>query len=119
MRDISCKLLSIALEQDKIGNEIETTTEIEIPIIMVEDVYSKEFYEASQQGFKPSLRLRISALNYNNEPELIYMGTTYTIIRTQETTADEITLVCERKIKNAKNKARRITNSSNEATDEL
>lgn len=100
MRDIACILLSTTIVQDSIGNEIEQTQKRQIPLIKVEDVYSKEFYEANQQGFKPSLRLRISALNYNNEEELIYMNKTYSIIRTQELTADEIVLICERKVKN-------------------
>ena len=102
MRDVSCKLISITIEQDNIGNEIESTTEKNVPIIKVEDIYANEYYEANQQGYKPSLRLRISALNYENENELIYMNQTYSIIRTQEPTADEIVLVCERKIKNVK-----------------
>ena len=101
MRDVSCKLLSTTFIQDEIGNEKEVTIEKEIPIIKVEDVYSTEFYEANQQGFKPSLRLRVSALNYNDEEELIYMNKIYSVIRTQEATADEIILICERKIKNA------------------
>ena len=100
MRDIACTLLCITIEQDEIGNEKVITTEKLIPIIKVEDVYANEYYQANQQGFKPSLRLRISALNYNDEKELIYMGKTYSIIRTQEPTADEVVLICERKIKN-------------------
>lgn len=100
MRDISCKLLSTTLTTNSIGVQTETKIEIEIPIIEVEDVYANEYYQANQQGFKPSLRLRISALNYNDEEELIYMGKTYSIIRTQEPTADEVVLICERKIKN-------------------
>ena len=100
MRDVSCKLLSTTFIQDEIGNEKEVTIEKEIPIIKVEDVYSTEFYEANQQGFKPPLTLRVSALNYNDEEELIYMNKTYSVIRTQEPTADEVILICERKIKN-------------------
>lgn len=100
MRDVSCKLLSTTLTTNSIGVQTETKIEIEIPIIEVEDVYSNEYYQANQQGFKPSLRLRISALNYNDEEELIYMNKTYSIIRTQEPTADEVVLICERKIKN-------------------
>ena len=103
MRDVSCKLLSTQITSDSIGVEKETQTEVEIPIIKVEDVYSKEFYEANEQGYKPTLRLRISTLNYNDESELIYMNTTYSIIRTQEITADELILVCERKVNNVKN----------------
>ena len=100
MRDVSCKLLSTTLITDEIGVQKEEQKETEIPLIAVEDVYANEYYEANQQGYKPSLRLRISTLNYNNEKELIYMNTIYTIIRTQEITADEMVLICERKIKN-------------------
>jgi SPP1 family predicted phage head-tail adaptor len=100
MRDVSCKLISLSLTTDTIGVQKETVTEIECPIIKVEDIYANEFYKANEQGFKPTLRLRISALNYNNERELKYMNIVYTIIRVQEVTPDEIVLVCERKVKN-------------------
>lgn len=103
MRDISCKLLSTTIEQDEIGNEIEKQNKRIIPIIKVEDVYANEYYEANQQGYKPSLRLKISALNYKDEEELIYMNKEYSVIRSQEVTADELVLICERKIKNVKN----------------
>lgn len=100
MRDVSCKLLFTQIIENSIGVQTEQVTELEIPIIKVEDIYANEFYEANEQGHKPSLRLRISALNYNNEQELIYMGTTYSIIRPSEPYADEVVLVCERKVKN-------------------
>lgn len=100
MRDVSCKLLSTKIQEDSIGVQKEVVTEVEIPIIKVEEIYANEFYEANEQGFKPTLRLRISALNYNNEKELIYMGITYSIIRATESCADEVVLVCERKVKN-------------------
>lgn len=104
MRDISCKLLSSQITTNSIGvQKPNGITETEVPIIKVEDVYAKEFYEANEQGHKPSLRLRVSALNYSNQEELIYLGITYSIIRTQETTADELILVCERKVKNVSN----------------
>lgn len=101
MRDVSCKLLSTTYKKNEKGILIPTgITEKEIPIIKVEDVYSNEFYQANQIGYKPTLRLKISALNYSNESEVMYMNTKYTIIRHQEITADEIVLICERKIKN-------------------
>lgn len=100
MRDVSCKLLSTTIQEDSIGVQKEVQTEIQIPIIKVEEIYANEFYEANEQGFKPTLRLRISALNYNNEEELIYMGIIYTIIRVSEPYADELVLICERKVKN-------------------
>lgn len=100
MHDVSCKLLSTILVTNDIGVQKEETKKQEIPIIRIEDVYANEFYEANEQGHKPSLRLRINLLNYNNEQELEYMGNIFSIIRTQEITADELILVCERKVKN-------------------
>ena len=100
MRDISCKLLSTTLKTNEIGVQKEEISEVEIPLIKVEDVYANEFYEANEQGYKPSLRLRINSLNYDNQPELIYMNEIYNIIRIQEITADELILICERKAKN-------------------
>ena len=103
MRDVSCKLLSTQITTDSIGVEKEETKKNVIPIIKVEDIYANEFYQGNERGYKPTLRLRISALNYSNQEELIYMNTIYSIIRVQEITADELILVCERKVKNAKN----------------
>ena len=101
MCDVSCKLLSTTYKKNEKGVLIPNgTEEREIPIIDEEDVYANEYYQASQQGYKPSLRLVISILNYNNEDELIYMNTKYTIIRTQKKDEDKLILVCERKIKN-------------------
>ena len=102
MRDVSCKLLSTILKSNEIGVQKNSTEiiETEIPIIKVEDIYANEYYRANEQGYKPSLRLRISALNYDNQKELIYMDNKYSIIRTQEVTVDELILICERKIKN-------------------
>lgn len=103
MRDISCKLLSTTSKTNSIGVQKEKTVEeIEIPIIKVEDIYEKEFYKANEQGYKPTLRLRISSLNYDDQEELIYMNKKYSIIRKQEPTADELILICERKVKNVK-----------------
>ena len=103
MRDVSCKLLKITTESNKIGVEEESVAEKEVPIIKVEEIYANEFYEANEQGYKPSLRLRLSALNYDNEQELIYMNIRYSIIRVSEPYPDEVILVCERKVRNVKN----------------
>ena len=102
MRNVSCTLLSTQITENSKGDQQKKITETEIPVIKVEDIYANEFYEANEQGYKPSLRLRISSLNYENQQELIYMNEEYTIIRTQEITADELILICERKIKNVK-----------------
>lgn len=101
MRDVSCKLLSTTYKKDKNGIQIlDKIEEKEIPIIDEEDIYANEYYQANQNGYKPTLRLVISSLNYNNEQELIYMDVKYTIIRIQKKNLDELILICERKINN-------------------
>ena len=97
MQDVICTLINKIFTINEIGVEEEIETTAECPIIKVESIYNKEYYEANQIGYKPNLRLRISSLNYNNEPELIYIGKRYSIIRI-ENKVDELILICERKI---------------------
>ena len=98
---VSCKLRTKTITSDSIGVQTETVVEKEIPIAKTERIYADEYYAANEQGLKPELRLLVSSLSYNGEPELEYMGTIYTIIRTQNANPDEISLICERKQKNA------------------
>lgn len=100
MYNTSVTLLGRSFTSDSIGVQSGAITQTEVPIMKIEDIYANEFYQANEQGFKPSLRIRISSLNYSNERELIYKGTTYTIIRTQEPVPDETILICQRKVKN-------------------
>ena len=98
MIDVSVTLKSKTYELDSIGNQIETVTNVVVPIIRIEDVYANEFYRGSQAGFKPNLRVVISSLNYNNEDELTYMNKNYSIIRVSNINQDEVALVCEVKV---------------------
>ena len=101
MISTSIKFRTINYVKDSIGVERKTVSlSEEVPLIKVEDVYAKEYYEAEEHGHKPTLRLKISSLNYNNEQELVYMDEVYSIIRAQNTKIDEIVLICERKIGN-------------------
>lgn len=77
----------------------DTIVETEVPILRFEKVKVTEFYRANEQGLKPSLRVVISVLNYNDEEELEYNGVIYTIIRT-EVGIDTMAIVAERKIEN-------------------
>ena len=97
MIDLTTKLITKQYVIDNVGNEKLQDISVEIPIIDVEDVYASEFYSASQQGLKPTLRLRVSDLNYSNEPELEYMNNRYSIIRVDKVNNEEIALVCERR----------------------
>ena len=100
MIDLECTLIQISIEKDAIGNEIETQTEMIVPIIQHEDIYASEFYSAGTVGMKPTLKIRISSLNYSNQTRLRYMNEEYEIIRIDTPTIDEVSLVCERKIRN-------------------
>ena len=84
------------------GREISDVTRIEVPIISEENVWKDEFYRANQIGLRPSIRLKLSSLNYNDEEELIYMGKEYTVIRVDGDNADEVVLVCQRRANNVK-----------------
>lgn len=110
MHDVSCVLLSKSYKTDKNGNilkdkngrEVSEIKEIEIPIISVDKVWKDEFYKANQIGLRPSIRIKISSLNYNDEEELIYMNKNYTVIRTDGDNHDEVVLVCQRRANNVK-----------------
>lgn len=110
MRDVSCVLLSKSYRKDENGNilrgtngrEISDITRKEVPIISEENVWKDEFYRANQIGLRPSIRLKLSSLNYNDEEELIYMGKEYTVIRVDGDNADEVVLVCQRRANNVK-----------------
>lgn len=109
MYDVSCILLSKSYLKDENGNILRENArekfEIkkqEIPIISVERVWKDEFYKANQQGLRPSIRIKISSLNYNEEEELIYMNKEYTVIRVDSNNQDEVVLICQRRSNNVK-----------------
>lgn len=110
MHDVSCVLLSKSYKTDENGNilkdkngrEVSEIKESEIPTISVEKVWKDEFYKANQLGLRPSIRIKISSLNYNDEEELIYMNKHYTVIRTDGDNDNEVVLVCQRRANNVK-----------------
>lgn len=108
MQDWTIKLIQQQYVIDEIGNQKLQTNYVEVPIIEIQDVYATEFYNASQQGLKPTLRVLISNLNYSDEEELIYMNKQYTIIRVDRQDNENIALVCEKRtgINGEKDKSR-------------
>jgi hypothetical protein len=109
MRDVSCVLLSKSYLKDKDGNILKENgrekfkvKERQVPIISTEKVWKDEFYKANQQGLRPSIRIKMNSLNYNDEGELRYMGKDYTVIRVDGEDEDEVVLVCQRRTNNVK-----------------
>lgn len=110
MHDVSCVLLSKSFKKDENGNilkdkngrEICKVQENTVPILGAEKVWKDEFYKANQQGLRVSLRIKLNALNYNDEEELIYMGKSYSVIRIDGNNDDEVVLICQRRSNNVK-----------------
>ena len=100
MQDLTIKLITQQYVIDEIGNQRLQKQFFEVPIVEIQDVYQSEFYNAQQQGLKPTLRVMISNLNYADEEELVYMGKNYTIIRVDRVDNENIALVCEKRTGN-------------------
>lgn len=98
--DVSCFLIKKKIESDSIGVQREIEERKEVFVSRYEDIFSDEFYKANVAGMKPSLRIVISSLEFDDEEELEYCGKRYTIIRSQVKDLDEVILICERKLKN-------------------
>jgi len=98
MQDWTVKLISQQYVIDEIGNQILQENVVEVPITEIQDVYQSEFYNASQQGLKPTLRVVINNLNYGDEEELYYMNKRYTIIRVDRVDNEYIALICEKRV---------------------
>lgn len=103
MQDWTIQLITQQYVIDEIGNQKLQENLVEVPITEIQDVYQSEFYNASQQGLKPSLRVVINNLNYSDEEELYYMGKRYTVIRVDRVDNEYIALVCEKRVGNNAN----------------
>lgn len=55
-----------------------------------------EFYQARAVGIKPEMTFEIFAGDYEEEPKLMFQGTTYYIIRTFSKSGEKIELICSR-----------------------
>lgn len=86
---------------DEYGNESITTEKTEV-FVMPRGVYQSEFYNAAQNGLKPSITLEISNReDYNDEKVVEYRGRVYTVIRVDWTAQrDKIALVLEERTNN-------------------
>ena len=88
---------------DIYGNPI--TTEVDsVVYVQPRSVYASEFYQAAQNGIKPTLSLFIAnRLDYSGEKIVEYKGIDYDVIRVDwNAQRDGITLVCEERVGNEK-----------------
>jgi SPP1 family predicted phage head-tail adaptor len=86
-------LITVTTTQNSIGDNIYTNTYSQ-KFANKKSVRQSEFYQAMNNGLKPSLLFEIRSIDYNNEESLRYNSKEYTIIRTYD--KGEITeLICE------------------------
>lgn len=86
---------------DAEGNEIHEVTQRKV-YVQPRGVYQSEFYNAAQNGLKPSLTLFIAnKTEYNEEKRVLYQGKEYSVIRVDwNAQRDGISLICEERIGN-------------------
>jgi len=84
---------------DAAGNEIPSITET-VVYVQPRGVYQSEFYNAAQNGLKPSLTLYMAnRADYSGQKFLEYEGVEYEVIRVDwSAQRDGISLVCEERI---------------------
>ena len=84
---------------DAYGNETIAQEQREV-YVQPRGVYQSEFYNAAQNGLRPSLTLFIASKeDYSGETELVYEGRKYAVIRVDwSAQRDGISLVCEEKV---------------------
>lgn len=84
---------------DAYGNEAIAQTQRQV-YVQPRGVYQSEFYNAAQNGLKPSLTLYMTnKADYQGETELIYESKTYRVIRVDwSAQRDGISLICEEEV---------------------
>lgn len=87
-------LVSVAIVEDEIGNQIEVPTERQV-FANEFSVSSSEFYNAALTGLRLAKQFEIYSFEYQGEEKLKHNGITYHIIRT-ETRGEKTRLSCER-----------------------
>ena len=95
----TAKLIKVdVIGKDENLNEITEKTETEV-FVEERSVTCDEFYQASAQGLKPSVVLRLAySMDYSGEELVEYDGKTYTVIRTFKSGSEDwIDLTLEEK----------------------
>src|SRR5690606_2053210 len=87
-------LLSVTVEEDEIGNQVEIVTE---RMVFANElaVTSEEFYNAAAGGLRPTKRFEIHSFEYQDEDRLKHDGIVYRVIRTEKR-GEKTRITCER-----------------------
>lgn len=76
----------------------ETTEEKKKIFCSVESIGASEFFNAGQNGHKPSLKFTVNRYEYSGESVVEYKGTRYSVYRTYIKKGEAIELYCEKDV---------------------
>lgn len=76
----------------------ETTEEKKTIFCSVESIGAQEFFNAGQNGYKPSLKFTVNRYEYSSESVVEYKGIRYSVYRTYTKKNEETELYCEKDV---------------------
>jgi SPP1 family predicted phage head-tail adaptor len=91
--DHELKLISKTTEANDIGDSIATETETVI-LCGLKSVGRTEFYQANASGLRPERIFVIHGYEYSGQQTAEFEGVRYSVIRTYETSFEEMELTC-------------------------
>lgn len=80
-------LISYEITKDNIGNNVKTPV-ITKALCRTRDIGNSEYYSAKVAGLKPSIKIIIHTIEYDNQKELMYRNDNYKVTRTYTTETD-------------------------------
>lgn len=81
MRDDIINLVSTTMIEDSIGNQTDIETSKEV-FCTIESISQSEYFQASQNGLKPQLKITMCEFDYSGETIAEYDEKKYAIYRT-------------------------------------
>jgi len=86
-------LKTITYTIDEYGDMNESSVESMV-FANKKSIRQSEFYQAHATGLKPELMFEVRTVDYEEQPQLVFNGKTYNIIRTHSKNDEVIELVC-------------------------
>lgn len=86
-------LVSVSITQDEYANEVETETTLTV-WADIGSVGRTEFYNAMQNGLKPSMIITVKAFEYSGQKYVDYGSKRYKVERSYQTDNENLELTC-------------------------
>ncbi len=93
--DHELTLITQIMIEDEIGNQVPVETKKDI-LCGLKSIGRNEFYNAAATGLKPEITFIIHAYEYSGQKKVEFEGVPYNVIRTYESSFEELELTCER-----------------------